>query len=401
MLKQQTTPSGSSNLQLSGGLYSSETNLAGFMRYAGRNRCNTPSYLNSALLSQHHSPPYLYKQLRRDEDRKDDRAPGQNNPIRLIYAIRRDFINSQSISFYFWTESNGPVVKNKKNSLRYLIGKQNRDAFSRKIVSSLPEFETKHLRSMLVLLSPAKTMAARSKIKAPSGTSPRFLSEATEIALHMTQFSPNELARILKINPKLAAESYRRFQDFHAEDPKPLQAILAYTGVVFKHIRPADFSEADFRFAQDHLRFVSICYGLLRPLDLIKPYRMEYAVKLPEIGEGNMYGYWRARQTKLLIEEVKKQDHLLINLASQEVQPAFDWKEVEKSVRMITPEFKVWKNGKFETIVIYAKMARGEMSRRIIRSRITDPEALKAFDWEGFRYNDSLSTAERWVFTQE
>lgn len=254
---------------------------------------------------------------------------------------------------------------------------------------------------MLVLLSPAKTMAARSKIKAPSGTSPRFLSEATEIALHMTQFSPNELARILKINPKLAAESYRRFQDFHAEDPKPLQAILAYTGVVFKHIRPVDFSEADFRFAQDHLRFVSICYGLLRPLDLIKPYRMEYAVKLPELGEGNMYGYWRARQTKLLIEEVKKQDHLLINLASQEVQPAFDWKEVEKSVRMITPEFKVWKNGKFETIVIYAKMARGEMSRRIIRSRITDPEALKAFDWEGFRYNDSLSTAERWVFTQE
>lgn len=254
---------------------------------------------------------------------------------------------------------------------------------------------------MLVLLSPAKTMAARSKIKAPSGTTPRFLPEATEIALHMSQFSPDELARILKVNPKLAAESYQRFQDFHSEDPKPLQALLAYNGVVFKHIRPADFSEADFLFAQDHVRFVSICYGLLRPLDLIKPYRMEYAVKLPELGEGTMYSYWRPRQTKLLIEETEKQDRLLINLASHEVQPAFDWKQIEKSARVITPEFKVWKNGKFETIVIYAKMARGEMSRRIIRNRMTDPEALKTFEWEGFRYNESLSTPNQWVFTQE
>lgn len=254
---------------------------------------------------------------------------------------------------------------------------------------------------MLVLLSPAKTMAARSPIKAPAGTPPHFLSEATEIALQMAQFSPNELARVLKINPKLATESYQRFQDFHSDEPKPLQAILAYTGVVFKHIHPKDFSEADFCFAQDHLRLVSICYGLLRPLDLIKSYRMEYDVKLPELGEGNMYGYWRSRQTKFLIEEVNKQHDLLVNLASQEVLPAFDWKEVEQNVRIIRPEFKVWKNGKFETIVIYAKMARGEMSRQIIRNRIDEPEALKAFEWEGFRYNESLSTADRWTFTQE
>lgn len=254
---------------------------------------------------------------------------------------------------------------------------------------------------MLVLLSPAKTMAARSPLQTPAGTTPRFLSEATEIALQMTQFSPNELARMLKLNPKLASEGYQRFLNFHSEDPKPLPAILAYTGVVFKHIRPKDFSEADFLFAQDHLRFASICYGLLRPLDRIKPYRMEYNVKLPELGEGTMYGYWRPRLTTLLIEEIKKQEHLLINLASQEVQPAFDWKEVEKSVRVITPEFKVWKNGKFETIVIYTKMARGEMTRFIIRNRIADPEALKTFEWEGFRYNASLSTADRWTFTQE
>ena len=254
---------------------------------------------------------------------------------------------------------------------------------------------------MLILLSPAKTMTGTSKIKAPQGTTPRFQQEANEIALHMTQFPIDELSRILKLSPKLAAECYRRYQDFHAEDNQPLQAILAYTGVVFKNINPKDFTEADFRFAQDHLRLISICYGLLRPLDLIKPYRMEYDVKLPELGEGNMYAYWRTRQTEPLIEEVKADDNLLVNLGSMDLQPSFDWKKVEQSVRVITPDFKVWKNGKAETIVIYAKMARGQMTRYIIKNRITDPEALKGFTWEGFRYREDISSESNWVFLQD
>ena len=130
-----------------------------------------------------------------------------------------------------------------------------------------------------------------------------------------------------------------------------MQAILAYIGVVFKNINPKDFTEADFRFAQDHLRLVSICYGLLRPLDLIKPYRMEYDVKLPELGEGNMYIYW--------------------------------------------------KNGKAETIVIYAKMARGQMTRYIVKNRITNPDALKDFTWEGFRYREDISSENNWIFLQD
>ena len=254
---------------------------------------------------------------------------------------------------------------------------------------------------MLILLSPAKTMTGTSKIKAPQGTTPRFQQEANEIALHMTQFPIDELSRILKLSPKLAAECYRRYQDFHAENNQPLQAILAYTGVVFKNINPKDFTEADFRFAQDHLRLISICYGLLRPLDLIKPYRMEYDVKLPELGEGNMYAYWRTRQTEPLIEEVKADDNLLVNLGSMDLQPSFDWKKVEQSVRVITPDFKVWKNGKAETIVIYAKMARGQMTRYIIKNRITDPEALKGFTWEGFRYREDISSESNWVFLQD
>ena len=227
---------------------------------------------------------------------------------------------------------------------------------------------------MHIILSPAKTMAGTSKIKAPAGTTPRFNQEAIEIALHMAQYPAEELGRMLKLSPKLMMESYHRFQNFHSAEEEPLQALLAYTGVVFKNINP---------------------------LDLIKPYRMEYDVKLPELGEGNMYIYWRARQTEPLIEEVKADDNLLINLGSMDLQPSFDWKKVEQSVRVITPDFKVWKNGKAETIVIYAKMARGQMTRYIVKNRITNPDALKDFTWEGFRYREDISSENNWIFLQD
>lgn len=243
-------------------------------------------------------------------------------------------------------------------------------------------------------------MTGTSKIKVPVGTTPRFTQEATEIALNMAQFSADELKKILKLNPKLALENYNRFQEFHSEENHSLQAILAYTGVVFKNLAPKDFTPDDFRYMNDHLRIASICYGLLRPLDLIKTYRMEYEVKLPELGEGNMYNYWRPRQTQTLIDDVKANDNILINLASQEIQGAYNWKEVEKAVRIITPEFKVWKNGKAQTIVIYTKMARGQMTRYILKNRINEPEALKSFSWEGFRYDESMSDSDNWVFLQ-
>ena len=243
-------------------------------------------------------------------------------------------------------------------------------------------------------------MTGTSKIKAPVGTTPRFTQDATEIALNMAQVSADELKKILKLNPKLALENYNRFQEFHSEENHSLQAILAYTGVVFKNLAPKDFTPDDFRYMNDHLRIASICYGLLRPLDLIKTYRMEYEVKLPELGEGNMYNYWRPRQTQTLIDDVKANDNILINLASQEIQGAYNWKEVEKAVRIITPEFKVWKDGKAQTIVIYTKMARGQMTRYILKNRITDPEELKQFSWEGFTYDESMSEGDNWVFLQ-
>lgn len=251
---------------------------------------------------------------------------------------------------------------------------------------------------MLILLSCAKTMSDVSRLKTPVTSLPRFSKEAAEIALQMSQFTVEELERLLRVNPKIAVENYRRYQDFYSEDTRQLPAMLAYTGIVYKRLNPKDFTKDDFLYAQDHLRLTSFCYGLLRPLDLIRLYRLEGDVKLREPGDQSLFDYWKPRLTSLFIEEIKKNGGVLCNLASDEMRGLFDWKRVEKEVRIITPEFHVWKNGKWGTIVVYTKMCRGEMTRLILKNRIEDPEELKSFTWEGFEFNAGLSDDHKLVF---
>lgn len=251
---------------------------------------------------------------------------------------------------------------------------------------------------MLVLLSCAKTMSETSKVKVAFTTCPRFQKEASEIALQMSQYSVGELERMLRVNAKIAVENYRRYQAFHAEGTPELPALLTYTGIVFKRLNPKDFSAADFEYAQEHLRLTSFCYGLLRPLDVIRPYRLEGDVVLPELGNRTMFSYWQSRLTDTFIEDIKQAGGILCNLASDEMKSLFDWKWVEKEVRVVTPEFHVWKNGKPGTVVVYTKMCRGEMTRFILKNRIENPEDLKAFAWEGFEYDEALSDERRLVF---
>jgi len=252
---------------------------------------------------------------------------------------------------------------------------------------------------MIILLSCAKTMSFTSKVKAPLQTEPRFKKEAAEIALQMSQFSVDELERLLNINSKMAVENYKRFQEFHSDSVPELQALLAYTGIVFKRLGPQSFMADDFKYAQDHLRLTSFCYGLLRPMDMIRPYRLEGDVRLPEFGNQTLFAYWKSRLTDMFISEIKTTGGVLCNLASGEMKGLFDWSRVEKEVRIITPEFQVWKKGKPTTIVIYAKMCRGEMTRMILKDRIENPDDLHAFSWEGFAYNEELSKPDHPVFT--
>lgn len=252
---------------------------------------------------------------------------------------------------------------------------------------------------MLTYISCAKTMASRTAVKVPETTVPHFHAEAVQNALDMGQFSSTDLERLLRVNTKLAAENSLRYQDFFSETNYPMPAVCAYTGAVFKRIHPNDFSADDFLYAQNHLRITSFLYGLLRPLDGIKPYRLEGDVRLPERGGMTMFDYWKPLLTDYFIAEIKQQGGVLVNLASGEMKDLFDWKRIESAVRIITPEFQVFKNGQLKTIVIYAKMCRGEMVRYIIRNRIEQPEALKAFSWEGFTFDEERSTEERMLFT--
>ncbi|MDD3039434.1 peroxide stress protein YaaA [Bacteroides sp.] len=251
---------------------------------------------------------------------------------------------------------------------------------------------------MIVLLSCAKTMSDSSKIIAPFETTPRFQQEASEIALQMSQFSVEELERVLRVNSKIAVENYKRYQGFHAEGTPELPAFLAYSGIVFKRLNPRDFSIDEFYYAQEHLRLTSFCYGLLRPLDVIRLYRLEGDVVLPELGNQNLFTYWRSRLTDVFIDDIKKGGGVLCNLASDEMKGLFDWKQVEKEVCVMTPEFHVWKNGKLATVVVYTKMCRGEMARCILKNKIEDLEELKSFSWEGFEFDESLSDEKQYVF---
>ncbi len=242
---------------------------------------------------------------------------------------------------------------------------------------------------MLVFISCAKTMAARCSVVVPEVTVPKFETEAVRNALEMSQYSVSELERLLRVNTKIAAENRLRFHDFCSEENRSMPAVCAYTGAVFKRILPKDFSAEDFRYAQEHLRITSFLYGLLRPLDGIKPYRLEGDVRLPEKGGISMFDYWKPLLTDYFIEEIKNCGGVLINLASAEMKDLFDWKRVEQEVRVITPEFQVWKAGQPKTVVIYAKMCRGEMTRFIVKNRLECPEELKSFSWRassGMRY---------------
>ena len=251
---------------------------------------------------------------------------------------------------------------------------------------------------MMTFISCAKTMTARSRLAFPFVSAPRFEAEARENAMAMAQCSAEEQEKLLRIGPKLAAENRLRYHDFLSPDEPRLPALAAYTGIVFKRIHPQDFTEADFVYAQNHLLITSFLYGLLWPLDGIRCYRMEGDVRLPERGDMTLFDFWKPLLTDFFIEEIGSRGNVLVNLASGEMKGLFDWKKVCGEVQVVTPEFYVRKGSRLTTVVVYAKMCRGEMTRYILKRRIEHPDDLKAFEWEGFAYDEAASRDGRMVF---
>lgn len=250
---------------------------------------------------------------------------------------------------------------------------------------------------MLILLSPAKTFA-KGKIK-PSlwSTTPLFLSQMEPIVAHALRMTDDELRRDLSLSPQLATEARKAWLDFVSVSSASQMASLAYSGMVYKRLGAKDFTEVTWRYAIDHLLLCSFVYGLLRPTDLIHPYRMEGAVRL-ESGQ-KVFEYWRDILTSHLIAQGRRQGNTLLYLASEEMKQLFHWHEVEANLRVIYPNFFVRQpSGKLKQIVIYTKMARGEMARAVLETQMQDPHLCQALQPAGFSYVAELSDERNWLY---
>ena len=252
---------------------------------------------------------------------------------------------------------------------------------------------------MIALLSPAKSLDYDTPAPLSRSTQPRFKKQTAELVSTLRGYSASQLGTLLKLSEKLADLNYQRYQDHEPDYTKDnaKQALTAFTGDVYQGFTLPEWDTEDYGVAQDQVRILSGLYGLLRPLDLIQPYRLEMGTKLPTDAGTNLYHYWGDRLTKQLEKDAEKSEAgAIVNLASKEYSSSLQLKDL--SAPVITPVFKDEKNGTFKIISFYAKKARGLMADYIVRHRLTDPEALKDFDSSGYQYIPSESDESTLVF---
>jgi cytoplasmic iron level regulating protein YaaA (DUF328/UPF0246 family) len=254
---------------------------------------------------------------------------------------------------------------------------------------------------MLIVISPAKTLDYETPPKTGAFTIPDYLDRSAELIARARHYSALDIAELMAVSMKLAELNFERFAQWHTPftPDNARQAVLAFKGDVYTGLDAQSLSEADFRFAQEHLRILSGLYGLLRPLDLMQPYRLEMGRKVDTARGRDLYAFWGATITEGLNAQLKRLNTpWLINLASNEYFKSVKPKLLEGEI--ITPEFRDWKNGQYKMMGVYAKKARGQLSRYVIRNRLSDPEQMKAFAEDGYRFNEEMSAGNKWVFTR-
>ncbi|MEM9835549.1 MAG: peroxide stress protein YaaA [Bacteroidota bacterium] len=251
---------------------------------------------------------------------------------------------------------------------------------------------------MIALLSPAKTLDY-SPVETAT-TQPRALAKSEKLVKSLRRKSVASLQELMHISENLAKVNKDRYQSFSLpfteENAKP--AILAFKGDVYLGLEADTFEEADLDFAQASVRMLSGLYGLLRPRDLMQPYRLEMGTKLPTRKGKDLYAFWGNDITELINQDIAENEaSLVINLASQEYFKSVKPELLNTPVLHI--HFKENRNGQYKVIAFNAKKARGRMAHLLVKNRITDAEALKALDVNGYRYNDALSSEWEWYFT--
>jgi cytoplasmic iron level regulating protein YaaA (DUF328/UPF0246 family) len=269
---------------------------------------------------------------------------------------------------------------------------------------------------MIIIISPAKTLDFTPLQKTIQSTTPIFEKEADYLATLLNSKTPQQLSELLATNTKLTELSFDRFQKWNATDTlkDTKQAMFVYYGQVFRGLDATSMNEDELLFAQKHLRILSGLYGILKPLDKIRPHRLEMAARMNNESGKDLYAFWRDKVTGSVKEDFEKllrskkdndphssksnTNQVLINLASDEYASVINYKKL--TTRIITPTFKDFYKGRYAIISAYSKRARGMMSRFIVQNAITDPENMKLFDSEGYYYNEQLTKDHRWIFTR-
>lgn len=255
---------------------------------------------------------------------------------------------------------------------------------------------------MLIVISPAKSLDFKTPPVISKYTQPEMLEDAEKLIGRLKKLSPKQLSKLMGISADLGELNFQRNQiwqqPFTPENAK--QAVLAFNGAVYQGLKAETLSENKLLLAQSKLRILSGLYGVLKPLDLIQPYRLEMGTSLKYYRSKDLYAFWNSTITKAINEAVSESGNgVLVNLASNEYFKSIDKKKLKAEI--ITPEFKDLKNGEYKMITFFAKTARGLMSRFIIENDVQEVESLQAFESEGYHFNPRLSKPGKPVFTRE
>ena len=255
---------------------------------------------------------------------------------------------------------------------------------------------------MLALISPAKTLDYTTALPTDTHTQPRLLEQSQQLIDVCRKLSATEIASLMTVSEKIANLNVERFRDWNAEFDfsNARQALFAFKGDVYTGLDAYHLKDHDIDFAQQHLRMLSGLYGLLRPLDLMMPYRLEMGTKLKNSRGNNLYEFWGSIITDQINQDLAEIDaKVLVNLASDEYYKSVNEKKIQAEI--IKPVFLDQKNGKYKVISFYAKKARGLMARYLIENKLSQVEQLKAFDSEGYYFDAESSSDKELVFKRD
>ncbi|MBP82809.1 MAG: peroxide stress protein YaaA [Verrucomicrobiales bacterium] len=255
---------------------------------------------------------------------------------------------------------------------------------------------------MLAVISPAKTLDYDSSCPSHCPTQPAFLTEASELVAVLKAKTQPQLRELMTISEKLADENLERYkawsQPFTEDNARA--ALFAFKGDVYSGFETSAYGKSELRYAQKHLRILSGLYGVLRPLDLMQPYRLEMGTQLENASGKNLYTFWAGRLTENINKSLKSSgSNTFVNLASNEYFSALQQDDIKGEI--ITPQFKDLKNGVYKFITFYGKKARGMMCDFMIRNEVRTTDDLKQFNAAGYRFNNELSEGPNWVFTRD